>query len=270
MNLRSSLALAAGLCLASFPTLAQDRARTGAWQTAPTNATAKAAPANDGFRTFKGRVLETMDAGGYTYVQVATGGEKLWAATPRTAVKVGDEVSVNDGMLMPNYHSRTLNRTFPAIYFAAGLSGESGTQPQLPAGHPPLTGGGAAASQLPAGHPPLTAATVPARIEPQTITKAAGGYTIQELYAQRAKLAGKEVAVRGKVVKYNAQIMGKNWLHIQDGSGKDGANDLTVTTATPAKLGDTVLVRGILSTDKDFGAGYKFGVILDDAKVTVE
>jgi hypothetical protein len=102
------------------------------------------------------------------------------------------------------------------------------------------------------------------------VAKAPGGYTIQEIYAQRTKLAGKEVAVRGKVVKYNAQIMGRNWLHIQDGSGKEGANDLTVTTTTPAKLGDTVLVRGVLATDKDFGAGYKFGVILDNAQITVE
>ena len=78
--------------------------------------------------------------------------------------------------------------------------------------------------------------------------------------------------MRGKVVKYNAMIMGKNWLHLRDGSGSDDKsnNDLTVTTATPAKLGDTVLVTGNVSTNRDFGAGYKYTVILEDAKVTVE
>jgi hypothetical protein len=78
--------------------------------------------------------------------------------------------------------------------------------------------------------------------------------------------------VRGKVVKYNAEIMGKNWLHIQDGSGSadKSNNDLTVTTTTPAKVGDTVLVTGSVTTNKDFGAGYKYTVILDDAKVVVE
>ena len=92
------------------------------------------------------------------------------------------------------------------------------------------------------------------------------------LFRSKSKLAGKPVAVRGKVVKYNAEIMGKNWLHIQDGSGSTDKNDndLTITTTTPAKLGDTVLVTGNVTTNKDFGAGYKYTVILDDAKVTVE
>ena len=98
------------------------------------------------------------------------------------------------------------------------------------------------------------------------------GKTIKEIYAAKAKLAGKSVSVRGKVVKYNAMILGKNWLHIQDGSGsvEKMDNDLTVTTLTPAMLGATVLVTGNISTNRDFGAGYKYGVIIEDAKVTVE
>ncbi len=85
-------------------------------------------------------------------------------------------------------------------------------------------------------------------------------------------LAGKPVSVRGKVVKYNANILGKNWLHIQDGSGSadNGDNDLTVTTSTPVALGATVLVTGNVSTNRDFGAGYKYSVIIEDANVTVE
>ena len=104
------------------------------------------------------------------------------------------------------------------------------------------------------------------------IKRADGGNTIQEIFAAQSKLAGKTVIVRGKVVKYNSQIMGKNWLHIRDGSGSANKadNDLTITTDTAAKLGDTVLVTGNVSTKKDFGAGYKYDVILEDAKVTVE
>ena len=104
------------------------------------------------------------------------------------------------------------------------------------------------------------------------IKKADGGQTVQEIFATHAKLAGKTVTVRGKVVKYNAMILGKNWLHIQDGTGTadNRDNDLTVTTSTPAKLGDTVLVTGSVTLNKDFGANYKYAVILDDAKVTVE
>lgn len=265
-----SLPLIAGLLLAVTQSPAEERVRVGAWQTAPvTNAPAKSVADKDGFRSFSGRVVETMDSGGYTYVLVETADEELWAATPRTAVKVGESVSVNDGMYMPNHHSRTLDRTFPVIYFAAGLHGESGTQPSLPAGHPPI---GGTAAQLPSGHPPLTAETRPAppKFDFSQIAKAPDGLRVEEVYANRAKFAGKDVVVRGVVVKYNAQIMGRNWLHLQDGTGKPGANDLTVTTTTPAKVGDVVLARGVLSTDKDFGAGYKFGVILDNAKVVVE
>jgi hypothetical protein len=78
------------------------------------------------------------------------------------------------------------------------------------------------------------------------------------------------VVVRAKVVKYNPQIMGKNWLHLEDGTGKAGSNDLTVTTNGEAKVGDTVLVTGVVTTNKDFGAGYKYDVILEDANVKVE
>lgn len=96
--------------------------------------------------------------------------------------------------------------------------------------------------------------------------------TVGEIYSGKADLAGKPVTLRAKVVKYNPQIMGKNWLHLQDGSGDDkaGTNDLTVTSKTTAKVGDTVLVKGPLTLDKDFGYGYKYKVIIEDAKVSVE
>jgi hypothetical protein len=65
-------------------------------------------------------------------------------------------------------------------------------------------------------------------------------------------------------------IMGKNWLHVKDGSGTPGSDDLVVTTQIEAKIGDTVLVNGTLVTDKDFGSGYRYDVIVEDAEVTVE
>ena len=98
------------------------------------------------------------------------------------------------------------------------------------------------------------------------------GKTVADIVTDSAKLNGKQVVVRAKVVKYNGDIMGKNWLHIRDGSGsaEKGDHDLTVTTATEAKVGDTVLVTGKVSLNKDFGAGYKYTIILEDAQVTVE
>ncbi|HKK00777.1 MAG TPA: hypothetical protein VJ955_01300, partial [Desulfuromonadales bacterium] len=91
-----------------------------------------------------------------------------------------------------------------------------------------------------------------------------------QIFTDKGKLAGKQVVVRGKVVKYTQQVMGKNWLHIEDGTGKAGAKDLTVTTTASAKLGDTVLVSGPITLNKDFGYGYKYDVIMQNAKVKVE
>jgi hypothetical protein len=235
-----------------------------------TNSVSPAAAAANGF---SGKVVDVINAAGYTYVQVDTGDKKLWAVTTEFPVKPGDIVTVGATMPMENYHSKSLNRDFALVYFASsiGVNGTgTGAVPALPPGHPPLNGTNAAG--LPPGHPSLTSAGAAAKVELTGIKKAAGGKTIQEIYAAKAKVAGKTVAVRGKVVKYNAMIMGKNWLHIQDGSGSadDGNNDLTITTSTPAAVGDTVLVSGLVSTNRDFGAGYRYSIIFEDAKVTVE
>ena len=104
------------------------------------------------------------------------------------------------------------------------------------------------------------------------ITKAEGGKTIQEIFDEKAALAGSKVTVRGKAVKVNAGIMGKNWVHVRDGSGANGDNDLTVTTTSPSlpDVGDTVLVTGTLALDQDFGMGYQYAVIVQDAELTIE
>lgn len=103
------------------------------------------------------------------------------------------------------------------------------------------------------------------------IAKADGGMTVAEVFAGKDQLAGQPVLVRARVVKSNPGIMGKNWLHVRDGSGAEGTNDLTVTTsgAVP-EVGDTVLVKGPLALNKDFGMGYVYDVIVEDAEVTVE
>jgi len=209
-----------------------------------------------------GKVLETMDAAGYTYVQVDTGSEKIWAAAPKFSAKVGDAVVVPKGMAMKNYHSKTLDRDFPVVYFVDAIMVGGADQPlsETPVAAP------ATAQQK---HPDVTSAA-PADVDFSGIKPPEGGKTIAELFADTESLAGKPITVRGKVVKYNANIMGKNWLHLQDGTGAEGTNDLTVTSADTAKVGDTVVVTGKLVTDKDFGYGYKYSVIIEDAKVVVE
>lgn len=102
------------------------------------------------------------------------------------------------------------------------------------------------------------------------IAKADDGVTVAELYATKDELAGEPVTLRGKVVKVNAGIMGTNWLHVRDGSGTEGSNNITITTDQLADVGDTVLVTGVLAVNKDFGMGYQYEAILEQAEVTVE
>ncbi len=202
---------------------------------------------------FSGKVTETMDAGGYTYVLVDTSTNKVWAAATKFQVKPGDLVTVPEAMPMTNFHSQSLNRDFPVIYFAGSIK---------------LNGANAAA--LPAGHPPMAGQAPPLKRDFTGLKPAKDGKSVAEIYATSARLEGKSVKVRGKVVKYNANILGKNWLHIQDGTGSAGSNDLLVTTTGASKMGDTVLVEGKVAMNKDFGGGYKYSLLIEEAKVTVE
>jgi len=210
---------------------------------------------------FSGKVIETMDAAGYTYVLLNTGKQKLWVAAPRFAVKVGDSVAVADTMEMRNFRSQTLKREFDVVYFTGNVKLN---------GKALAASGGGETGELPKNHPPIKGLTTKPILSLSDIKKAEGGKSIAEIYAGIADLKGKEVKVRGKVVKYNPEVMGKNWLHIQDGTGSANSNDLTVTTSSKTKIGDTVLVTGRIATDRDFGGGYRYSVIIEDAHLVVE
>jgi len=130
---------------------------------------------------------------------------------------------------------------------------------------------GAAPASQPAAEPHPMPAAPTETVDLTGIARAEGGKTVAELFAEKDQLAGQPVVIRGKVVKSNPGIMGKNWLHVRDGSGAEGTNDITVTTAGDVpNVGDTVLVRGPVTLNKDFGMGYQYDVIIEDAEVTVE
>ena len=111
-------------------------------------------------------------------------------------------------------------------------------------------------------------AKAPVASEPIKVEKATGkdAYTVSELYEKSGTLDKKSVAVRGKVMKVSRGIMGKNWVHLRDGSGDagKGTNNIVVTSQEDPKVGDVVTARGTLYKDKDFGAGYKYPVILEE------
>ena len=123
-------------------------------------------------------------------------------------------------------------------------------------------------TSVPENHPAVKPS---AEVDLAGIAKAEGGKTVAEVFAEKDALANQQVVVRGKVVKANYGVMGMDWLHVRDGSGAEGTNDLTVTaTSAPAKVGDTVLVTGKVATDKDFGMGYQYPVLVEQADVKIE
>ncbi|MBU5614246.1 DNA-binding protein [Geomonas azotofigens] len=196
-----------------------------------------------------GKVVETMEGGGYTYANLeVTGGTKTWVAYPVLETRVGDTLSFQGCMPMNNFQSKTLNRKFDTILFC--------NAPEVK---------GAAAK------PAAKEAKKAAPGEKIKVEKASGAnaYTVEEIFAKRGALNGKQVVVRGQVVKVANGIMNKNWLHLQDGTGdtKKKTNDLVVTTTENAEEGDVITVSGTLAKDKDFGGGYKYTAIIEKGSV---
>ena len=240
-----------GACSRQPATGAATAARPGA---AP-QALAPATP--PGPQMVTGTVLETMDAASYTYLRVKTDTGELWAATAQFNVGVGDRVVVPLEMPMKDFHSPSLKRDFPLIYFTSHVDREGQPASAMMPGH----------AQMGAGSPAAAAAPPMANVAP-----AAGGTAVADVWAKRAALAGKSVTVRGRVVKFNGGILDRNWIHIQDGTGnaKDGSNDLTITSQDMAKVGDVITATGTVTVDKDFGAGYSYGVIVEGARIVAK
>jgi hypothetical protein len=205
-----------------------------------------------------GKVLQTIDGGGYTYVELKQkNGEKIWLAVTAAEIPIGSQQTFSPGMLMPNFQSKALKRTFDKIYFTELVSGAKGEKGK---------------KEVSGKSPGSKGSVAP---DTKTKVKKATGknaYTIAELYKNSAKLNKKKIVVRGKVVKVSSNIMNKNWVHLRDGSGSKATNDfnLVVTSKSIPAEGEVVLVNGTLFKDKDFGGGYKYQVIVEDATFSVE
>ena len=195
------------------------------------------------------KVAEVVQTSNYTYLKVSENGAENWIAVNRQEAAVGEVYYYEQALEMKNFNSKELNRTFETIYFVQGMSKE------------PI----AAAPEMPMGtkavQPTLTVK------EGLSVAPAEGGVSIAVLYADREKYSGKTIKMKGQVVKINEEVMGKNWIHIQDGT-KDGENfDLTVTTLDKVKMDEVVTFEGTISLKKDFGYGYFYELIMEDAKL---
>jgi hypothetical protein len=199
------------------------------------------------FTRIQGEALEVIDVDAYTYVRLKTAEGEKWVAVTRATIRKGEAITVDEASLMPNFESKTLNRKFDRIWFGK-LGGAAGKQ--------------AKADANPHGSAQPVAAT-------EKVAKATGAdaKTVAEVFGGKSALKDKSVTVRGKVVKVNAGVMGKNWLHLQDGSGKaaDKTHDLIVTSLEMANVGDIVSAKGTVRTDVKLGSGYAYDVLVENA-----
>ncbi len=229
--------------------------------------------------TGSGTVLETMDAANYTYMNLKTAGGNVWVALPATDIKVGDEVTYLHGMTMSDFQSKTIDRTFESIIFSPGLvTDASDASPPATKKTKNSSSTFSEALQEEAKQsetiqpqeqvsPGSAGATVP-YMETE-VEKASGenGYRVADLYEKADSLDGKQVRVRGRVVKVNQNIMGKNWIHLQDGTGDPMQNthDLVITSSELTEVDEIIVAEGTVAADKDFGFGYEYAVLVEQA-----
>ena len=222
--------------------------------------TVAVAEANDGSRKIE--VVEHMDGGGYTFIKANENGKELWLAVRSMEVADGDVYYFSDAMEMKNFESKSLGKTFDNILFVNAISKTKGEQSSATNGHSGMPG---MATSTDTHEKPKVEASAEIKVSPLK-----DGKTVEAVNLEKAALSGKIVKVRGKVTKYNSGIMNRNWIHIQDGSGTGENVDLTITSEDATKVGDTITIEGTVATDKDFGSGYFYSVIVENAKITVE
>jgi hypothetical protein len=241
---------------------------------------AVAAFAGSAYANTEGAVLETMDAAGYTYMFVDSGTSRQWVAIPQNQVAVGEKIVFADGMVMNNFHSKTLDRTFESVIFSPGLASAAPSSSASTGGGTENSFAAAVAKEQQAPAAPTmpamsgnsggsSGAVVP--FADINVAKASGenSYTVEELFTKAKELNGKSIRLQAKVVKFSPNIMGRNWIHLQDGTGNpmQNSHDLVVTTAETVNVNEVVTIEGILAAEKDFGAGYKYDAIVEQAKV---
>lgn len=185
-------------------------------------------------------VEEVMNTDRYSYLRVKENGQEFWIAIAKRDVKIGNTYFYKGGLLKKNFQSQEFNRLFETLYLVSDFRDQAG------------------AAQV-------NTQVAPSTETPANITPAAGAIKIADLVANLSKYEGKLVKVTGKCVKINPMIMGRNWVHIQDGSGKN--IDLTITTTENIQVGSVITLEGTLALNKDFGAGYKYDYIVESAVI---
>ena len=211
-----------------------------------------------------GTVLETLDAKQYTYLRLQTASGEVWAAVPKTEIAVGAQAQIASAMWMENFKSATMDRTWPRIAFGV-LAG-----PPAPQAAQPASRSAGMFGQAAMGRPTLAGASAGPVVDAAiSVPRATGknARTIAEIYAQRGALQDQVVRVRGEVVKETDGVMGKNWIHLRDGTGKGALGTLVFASGDGSAIGETVVLSGVVHLNRDLGAGYHYDVLIEDVHV---
>jgi len=198
------------------------------------------------------KVLEHINASNYTYLRVEENDNEYWMAVPQLPVEVDELVYYSKSMEMKNFHSDALNKDFPSILFVQDISKKISSPDANQMGENPHVKG------------------ITLQKEEVVIQPAANGKTVAQIFEQKETLNGKSVVVKGKVTKYNEGILDRNWIHIQDGTNAKGEFDLLVTSKDAAQVGSVITVKGKVALDKDFGAGYTYKILIEDATISTD
>ncbi len=196
------------------------------------------------------KVKEFLQTSSYTYLFVNENDKDFWIAVRKLDAKVGDDVYYQKALVMNDFKSKELDRVFETVLFVQGNTST-----------PPTS---SPSAKMPAKKMPPK---VDKKIEGIHVNPVKGGINIAELFKNKEQYAGKKVIVSGKVVKVNNAIMKKNWIHIQDGTSDADNFDLTLTTQNKANMGDIITIEGTVFLNKDFGAGYSYDLIIEEAVI---
>lgn len=195
-------------------------------------------------------VSEVIQGNTYTYLKVKENSAERWVAVSKQEIKPGDVYYYGSGLLMNNFYSTEIDRSFDEIYFAGEIS-LTPISLDAASDYMPMHSGKVAVSEN----------------NSINLNKLSGELTIADIFANRNNYAGKEIEIKGVVVKVNESIMNRNWIHIQDGTNHNGEYSLTITSQDLVRINEVVTLRGKISLNKDFGAGYFYNVIVEDAYI---
>jgi hypothetical protein len=191
------------------------------------------------------KVLEILPTDKYVYLKVIENEEEFWIATGKKEVEIGATYFYKNGILKTNFESKEYNRVFDKVVLVSNI---------VPANH-----GGSMNGEI---TKKTGASNENIQVKPLEVE---GSIKISDIIDNPAKYDGKEVQLSGTCTKLNPNIMGRNWIHLKDGSKDD--YDLVITSDVAVPEGHVVTMMGTVELDKDFGAGYMYDIIIENGKI---